>query len=154
MGKTDELERMNHVKHTHGEMLFTDAVDYMQWVETLSDGRLFTVMGVGKPDGARNNTTVSQFLFGRISEDGEKLGEHRIFSLLGRTARRRIACRGGNPIGRDVSMYLRRRSRNTTWRICLVLTCRGILLTCVSIAFAVKILFIRRFLRFLAIQAR
>ena len=63
---------MNHIKHVHGEMLFTDAVDYMQWVETLPDGRLFTIMGVGKPDGARNNTTVSQFLFGRISEDGGK----------------------------------------------------------------------------------
>ena len=72
MGKTNKSERMNYVKHTHGEMLFTDAVDYMQWVETLSDGRLFTVMGVGKPDGARNNTIVSQFLFGRISEDGGK----------------------------------------------------------------------------------
>ena len=63
---------MNTIKHTHGEMLFTDAVDYMQWVETLPDGRLFTIMGVGKPDGARNQTTVSQFLFGRISEDGGK----------------------------------------------------------------------------------
>ena len=53
---------MNTIKHTHGEMLFTDAVDYMQWVETLPDGRLFTIMGVGKPDGARNQTTVSHQL--------------------------------------------------------------------------------------------
>lgn len=29
----------------------------MQWVETLEDGRLFTIMSVGKPDGARNRTT-------------------------------------------------------------------------------------------------
>ena len=62
----------NGKKHVHGELLCTEALEYMQWVETLEDGRLFTIMSVGKPDGARNYTPCSQFLFGRISDDNGK----------------------------------------------------------------------------------
>ena len=63
---------MKECKHLHSTQLSTDSFTHMQWGEKLSDGRLFTLMAVGKPDGIYNAGPCSQFFFGRISEDDGK----------------------------------------------------------------------------------
>lgn len=63
---------MEDRKHLHCTQLATDVFAHMQWGEHLPDGRLFTLMAVGKPDGIHNAGPCSQFIFGRISEDGGK----------------------------------------------------------------------------------
>lgn len=40
---------MKESKHLHSTQLSTDSFTHMQWGEKLSDGRLFTLMAVGKP---------------------------------------------------------------------------------------------------------
>ena len=63
---------MYQQKHQHCMPLFTDPLRYMQWVERLPDGRLFTLMEVGKPDGPFSSAPCCQYLFGRLSEDNGK----------------------------------------------------------------------------------
>lgn len=62
-------DTLQEQKHQHCNLLGTDAVKYMQWPERLPDGRLFSLMMVGKPDGPFCPAPCSQYLFGRISED-------------------------------------------------------------------------------------
>lgn len=70
---------MKECKHLHSTQLSTDSFTHMQWGEKLSDGRLFTLMAVGKPDGIYNAGPCSQFVFGRISEDDGKTWEKPYF---------------------------------------------------------------------------
>ena len=70
---------MKECKHLHSTQLSTDSFTHMQWGEKLSDGRLFTLMAVGKPDGIYNAGPCSQFVFGRISEDSGKTWEKPYF---------------------------------------------------------------------------
>ena len=63
---------MEERKHQHSTFLCTDALGNLQWVERLPDGRLFSLMEHGKPNGPRCAAPCSQYLFGRISQDGGK----------------------------------------------------------------------------------
>ena len=63
---------MEERKHQHSTFLCTDALGNLQWVERLPDGRLFSLMEHGKPNGPRCAAPCSQYLFGRISADGGK----------------------------------------------------------------------------------
>ena len=63
---------MKERKHQHCNLLCTDALCNLQWVERLPDGRLFSLMEHGKPNGPKCSAPASQYLFGRISEDGGK----------------------------------------------------------------------------------
>ena len=63
---------MEERKHQHCTFLCTDALTNLQWVERLPDGRLFSLMEHGKPNGPKCAAPSSQYLFGRISEDGGK----------------------------------------------------------------------------------
>ena len=63
---------MEERKHQHCTLLCTDALCNLQWVERLPDGRLFSLMEHGKPNGPKCSAPASQYLFGRISEDGGK----------------------------------------------------------------------------------
>ncbi|MBE6612087.1 MAG: exo-alpha-sialidase [Ruminococcaceae bacterium] len=70
---------MEERKHQNCTFLYTDSINNLQWVEKLPDGRLFSLMAHGKPDDARSAAPSTQYLFGRISEDGGKTWGHPYF---------------------------------------------------------------------------